>query len=183
MQAYIDKIKESVHKLAVSQTAIDDEEIVFHTLRGLSIVFNSFKTTMRTRIEPVSFDELISLMNAKDNRVGKDQTGNSVTADSTIAFVASVGTANVQQSCTGDDGVMIGNSSKLPVAHSGKGLLSTTPPSFVLSNLLHDNQTNRVLHQGPYLQGLHPLHHPSRQFSHIAQFSPKSIVAQKAWSP
>ena len=83
MQAYIDQIKE-----CAAGSILDDEELVFHALNGLPSAFNSFKTPLRARAEPIKFDELISLPNAEDMHVTKDQASDVTTVENSSAFVA-----------------------------------------------------------------------------------------------
>ena len=47
VQAYVNQIKEFARKLAATGSSLDDEELVYHTLKGLPPAFNSFKITMR----------------------------------------------------------------------------------------------------------------------------------------
>lgn len=66
---YIDKIKELAQKLAAAGSPIDDNELVFHTLRGLPKAFNGLKTAVRavrTRGHTLSFDEVIMMLNSED---------------------------------------------------------------------------------------------------------------------
>lgn len=65
IEVYIDKIKEISQKHA----ATGDDELVFHTLRGLPPVFNGLKTVVRAfsaRGAKLSFDEVVALLNSED---------------------------------------------------------------------------------------------------------------------
>lgn len=49
IEKYIDAIKEFAQKLAAIGSPVNDDDLVFHTLRGLPKEFNGFKTAIRTR--------------------------------------------------------------------------------------------------------------------------------------
>lgn len=53
-------------KLGVVGILFDDEELLHIALKGLSKDFNSFKSAIRTRSAQLTFDELITLLNAKE---------------------------------------------------------------------------------------------------------------------
>lgn len=62
MEKYIDTIKDYSQKLAAAGNPLSDDDLIFHTLHGLSNTeFKGFKTAVRTRgIETFTFDELVS---------------------------------------------------------------------------------------------------------------------------
>lgn len=47
IECYVDTIKEYAQKLAAAGSCVDDDDLIFHTLRGLPGVFNGLKTTVR----------------------------------------------------------------------------------------------------------------------------------------
>lgn len=59
---YLIRIKEIVDKLATVAVKIDDEDVLLYTLNGLPVEYNSFRTSIRTRRESVSLDELHALL-------------------------------------------------------------------------------------------------------------------------
>lgn len=46
MEAYTDTLKDYAQKLAAAGSPVDEEDLIFHTLRGLPKVFNGFKTAI-----------------------------------------------------------------------------------------------------------------------------------------
>lgn len=77
MDTYLDSIKEIVQKLAASGAQVDDEELIFHTLNGLKKGYKSFKQTIRTRTEHLSFSSFSSMLLAEELHVAQDQVDTS----------------------------------------------------------------------------------------------------------
>ncbi|KAG5530931.1 hypothetical protein RHGRI_025767 [Rhododendron griersonianum] len=65
MEKYIDTIKEYAQKLAAAGCPMAEDDLVFHTLRGLPKAFNGFKTAVRTSFSGHS--ELRTLVLCKVN--------------------------------------------------------------------------------------------------------------------
>ncbi|KAG5535121.1 hypothetical protein RHGRI_023041 [Rhododendron griersonianum] len=76
MDNYLDSIKEIVQKLAASGAQVD-EELIFHTLNGLKKGYKSFKQTIRTRTEHLSFSSFSSMLLAEELHVAQDQVDTS----------------------------------------------------------------------------------------------------------
>lgn len=79
MEAYIDTLKDYAQKLAAVGSPIDEEDLIFHTLRGLPKVFNGFKTTIRTRGSTITFDELVTMLNGEDLQLLQETDSESTT--------------------------------------------------------------------------------------------------------
>ena len=62
MEAYLFKIKEIVNQLALASVIINDEDLVLLTPNGLTDEFDAFTTSIRSRSEPITMDELSSLL-------------------------------------------------------------------------------------------------------------------------
>lgn len=65
IEVYVDTIKEYAQKLVAVGSPVDDDDLIFHTLRGLLPVFNGFKTTIRAiraRGDRISFDEVVNML-------------------------------------------------------------------------------------------------------------------------
>ena len=45
---------------------IDEEDVLIHTLNGLPHEFNAFKTSIRTRAQPITIEELHTLLKAEE---------------------------------------------------------------------------------------------------------------------
>ena len=66
VDVYLQKIKVVRDKLLSIGVAIDDEELLHITLKGLPKDFNAFRSAIRTRSTKLSFDELSTMLNAKE---------------------------------------------------------------------------------------------------------------------
>ncbi|KAF8397297.1 hypothetical protein HHK36_016210 [Tetracentron sinense] len=63
------KIKAIRDKLAIVSVHIDDEDMLLHTLKGLSSEYNGFKSAIRTKSEPLSLEELHALLRAEEEAI------------------------------------------------------------------------------------------------------------------
>lgn len=101
MDSYLVSIKEIVQKLAAFGSQVNDEELIFHTLNGLKTGYKSFKQTIRTRTEPLSFGTFSSMLLAKELHVSQEEDitstilvaphQNSTSSNSTIGSSSSSG--------------------------------------------------------------------------------------------
>ena len=66
MDVYLQKIKVVRDKLLAVGVIVDDEELLPIAIKGLPKEFNAFRSTIRTRSTQLSFDELSTLLNAKE---------------------------------------------------------------------------------------------------------------------
>lgn len=76
MEQYLDSIKVLIQRLESSGSHMDDEELVFHTLRGLpNSEYRSFKQAVRTRLAtaPLTFCGLVSMLMAEDLYLDTEQ--------------------------------------------------------------------------------------------------------------
>lgn len=96
MEKYIDTIKEYAQKLGVAGSPVNEDDLIFHTLRGLPKVFNGFKTAVRTRGGTITFAELINMLNGEDLQLLQE----SDTYISSV-LVATHGNKSVQDTSTG----------------------------------------------------------------------------------
>lgn len=62
VEEYLKQVKDIVDQLAIAFCPVSDEDLVFHILHGLPSVYDAFKTFIRTRSEPITIDDLISLL-------------------------------------------------------------------------------------------------------------------------
>lgn len=62
----MDKIKEFAQKLEAAGSPLGEDELIFHTLRGLKKGFKGFKTTARLRGDTLTFDELITMLKGEE---------------------------------------------------------------------------------------------------------------------
>ena len=84
VDVYLQKIKMVRDKLLAIGVAIDDEELLHITLRGLPKDFNAFRSTIQTRSTKLSFDELSTMLNAEEESL----TEGLDTKDSIFAMAA-----------------------------------------------------------------------------------------------
>ncbi|KAA8519410.1 hypothetical protein F0562_013666 [Nyssa sinensis] len=73
MKSYLDEIKQITDKLAATANLISDEEIVFVTLKGLPREYVSFKTAIRARETPITFEELSNLLLSEEINISMDE--------------------------------------------------------------------------------------------------------------
>ncbi|KAI0525156.1 hypothetical protein KFK09_004548 [Dendrobium nobile] len=62
MQQYLMRVKNLVDNISVSESQIDTEDILLYILNGLPSTYNSFKTAIRTSLNPIDLDTLYSLL-------------------------------------------------------------------------------------------------------------------------
>ncbi|PKU80705.1 Retrovirus-related Pol polyprotein from transposon TNT 1-94 [Dendrobium catenatum] len=62
MSAYLLDIKTKVDAIAAAGTRLDPEDVILYTLNGLPATYQSFKTAIRTNLQPISLDDLYSLL-------------------------------------------------------------------------------------------------------------------------
>ncbi|PKU87466.1 Retrovirus-related Pol polyprotein from transposon TNT 1-94 [Dendrobium catenatum] len=78
MQQYLIQIKNLVDNIAASGSRIDTEDIIIYILNGLPSSYNSFKTSIRTSLNPIDLDTLYSLLCSEEiamQREHKKETG------------------------------------------------------------------------------------------------------------
>ncbi|TYK06402.1 putative mitochondrial protein [Cucumis melo var. makuwa] len=68
---YTSRIKALVDKLAATSVSLEDEEILVHTLNGLLAAFNAFRTSIRTRNDNISLEELHTLFISEETTMAK----------------------------------------------------------------------------------------------------------------
>ncbi|KAE9454986.1 hypothetical protein C3L33_13112, partial [Rhododendron williamsianum] len=96
MEKYIDTIKEYAQKLGAAGSPVNEDDLIFHTLRVLPKVFNGFKTAVRTRGGTITFAELINMLNGEDLQLLQESD-----TDISYVLVATHGNKSVQDISTG----------------------------------------------------------------------------------
>ncbi|XP_020694256.2 uncharacterized protein LOC110108085 [Dendrobium catenatum] len=86
MQQYLDQIKTIVDNIAAAGSTIDMEDIVLYILNGLPAAYNSFKTAIRTSLQPINLDNLYYLLSNKEINLQYQQLQDSHHSDSTTLF-------------------------------------------------------------------------------------------------
>ena len=67
VDSYLQKIKVVRDKLLAVGVIMDDEELLHITLKGLPKEYNAFRSAIRTRSTHVSFNDLSTMLNAKED--------------------------------------------------------------------------------------------------------------------
>ena len=62
MEDYLNQFKTISDQLALASAPVDDEDLVLLVLNGLPDEYNAFKTTIRARSDPISMEDLSSLL-------------------------------------------------------------------------------------------------------------------------
>ena len=71
IDVYLQKNKVVRDKLLSVGVVIDDEQLLHITLKGLPKDFNAFRSAIRTRNTKLSFDELSTMLNAKEESLNE----------------------------------------------------------------------------------------------------------------
>uniref|UniRef100_A0A2N9EXZ4 CCHC-type domain-containing protein n=1 Tax=Fagus sylvatica TaxID=28930 RepID=A0A2N9EXZ4_FAGSY len=91
---FLQRVKESRDKLEAVDVHISDEEILHVVLKGLPIEFHSIRSAIRTRNDPISFDELRVLLFSRM----KNSLKTSVEPSKDLPLMAMLSTGNRFQS-------------------------------------------------------------------------------------
>ncbi|KAI0496144.1 hypothetical protein KFK09_022451 [Dendrobium nobile] len=86
MQQYLMQIKNLVDNISVSGSKIDTEDIILYILNGLPSTYNSFKTTIRTSLNPIDLDTLYSLLCCEEITIQQDTQKEASTNHDSPAF-------------------------------------------------------------------------------------------------
>lgn len=65
------EIKEIKDKLANVSTVINEDDLMIYALNGQPTVYNTFRTSMRTRSQSVTFSKLHVLLKSKESAIEK----------------------------------------------------------------------------------------------------------------
>ncbi|PKU76601.1 Retrovirus-related Pol polyprotein from transposon TNT 1-94 [Dendrobium catenatum] len=74
MAQYLLEIKTKVDSLAAAGAPIATEEIIHYTLDGLPSTYQSFKTSIRTNLQPISLDDLYTLLCSEELNLAHETT-------------------------------------------------------------------------------------------------------------
>ncbi|PKU70484.1 Retrovirus-related Pol polyprotein from transposon TNT 1-94 [Dendrobium catenatum] len=96
MTQYLLEIKSKVDAIQEMGHTIDPEDVILYTLNGLPSSYQSFKTAIRTNLQPLSLDDLYSLLCSEEQLLLQEATKDLQTmqiTDNSVAFAASRGRA------------------------------------------------------------------------------------------
>ncbi|PKU80620.1 Retrovirus-related Pol polyprotein from transposon TNT 1-94 [Dendrobium catenatum] len=91
MPQYLLAVKTIVDAIAATGSPLDPEEVIFYTLNGLPVQYQSFKTTIRTNLQPLSLDDLYTLLCSEELNLVQETTSalqNLQLTDPTTALAA-----------------------------------------------------------------------------------------------
>ena len=71
VDVYLQKIKVVRGKLLAVGVFLDDEELLHIAIKGMPKEYNAFRSTIRTRSSQISFDELATMLNAKEESMNE----------------------------------------------------------------------------------------------------------------
>ncbi|KAI0520010.1 hypothetical protein KFK09_007475 [Dendrobium nobile] len=88
MSQYLSEIKNLVDQIAASGSVVDNEDIILYIINGLPSSYQSFKTSIRTMLTPISLDNLYPLLLSEEINIISDATRNIPATDSNLALYA-----------------------------------------------------------------------------------------------
>ncbi|PKU73790.1 Retrovirus-related Pol polyprotein from transposon TNT 1-94 [Dendrobium catenatum] len=74
MAQYLLSIKSLVDAIAATGSPLDPEEVIFYTLHGLPSQYQAFKTSIRTNLQPLSLDDLYTLLCSEELNMAQEVT-------------------------------------------------------------------------------------------------------------
>lgn len=85
---YLHSIKATADELAIINSPLDDVDLVIHTLNGLGSEYREIATAIRTRENPISFDDLHDLLSDFENYLNREEnnTSSPIMATANAAF-------------------------------------------------------------------------------------------------
>ncbi|PKU86073.1 Retrovirus-related Pol polyprotein from transposon TNT 1-94 [Dendrobium catenatum] len=86
MQQYLDQIKKLEDNIAAAGSTVDTEDIILYILNGLPTGYNSFKTTIRASLQPISLDDLYSLLSREEINLQHQMLQDSQQSETTALF-------------------------------------------------------------------------------------------------
>ncbi|PKU84201.1 Retrovirus-related Pol polyprotein from transposon TNT 1-94 [Dendrobium catenatum] len=69
MVQYLSEIKQRVDAISAAGSTIEPEDIILYTLNGLPYSYNAFKTSIRTKLHPISLDDLYALLCSEETNL------------------------------------------------------------------------------------------------------------------
>ncbi|KAI0531254.1 hypothetical protein KFK09_000807 [Dendrobium nobile] len=94
MTNYLLEIKSKVDLIAAAGCQIDPEDVILYTLNGLPATYQAFKTAIRTNLQPLSLDDLYSLLCMEEQNLIQEAANDLQQiqlSDNTTALLASRG--------------------------------------------------------------------------------------------
>ncbi|KAE9452858.1 hypothetical protein C3L33_15238, partial [Rhododendron williamsianum] len=127
IECYVDTIKEYSQKIAAAGSPVEDDDLIFHTLRGLPKVFNGFKTTvhaLQTSGTNITFNDVINMLNGEDIQLLQESNSE---VETTSVLVATHGHGKVPEVSSSVNATPLANS--LPQSFAQLGISTSFGPS------------------------------------------------------
>ncbi|XP_020691954.1 uncharacterized protein LOC110106395 [Dendrobium catenatum] len=86
MSQYLQEIKTLVDNIAAAGSTVDTEDIILYILNGLPAAYQAFKTSIRTMIQPISLDNLYSLLLSEEINVAMESARHTTPSDPNLAL-------------------------------------------------------------------------------------------------
>ncbi|PKU60707.1 Retrovirus-related Pol polyprotein from transposon TNT 1-94 [Dendrobium catenatum] len=72
MSHYLLEVKAKVDAITAAGSTIDPEDVILYTLNGLPSSYQSFKTAIRTNLQPLNLDDFYSLLCSEEQNILQD---------------------------------------------------------------------------------------------------------------
>ncbi|PKU77160.1 hypothetical protein MA16_Dca013195 [Dendrobium catenatum] len=74
MSQYLLAIKSYIGAIAATGSPLDPKEVIFYTLNGLPAQYQAFKTSIHTNLQPLSLDDLYTLLCNEELNIAQEAT-------------------------------------------------------------------------------------------------------------
>ncbi|PKU86910.1 Retrovirus-related Pol polyprotein from transposon TNT 1-94 [Dendrobium catenatum] len=91
MAQYLIEIKNIVDNIAAAGSKVDTEDIILYILNGLPSSYQAFKTLIRTNLQPISLDDLYSLLISEEINIQADSIKQVTITDQSTALYSARG--------------------------------------------------------------------------------------------
>ncbi|PKU80139.1 Retrovirus-related Pol polyprotein from transposon TNT 1-94 [Dendrobium catenatum] len=72
MSQFLLTVKTKVDAIAATGSPLTSEEVIFYTLNGLPAQYQAFKTAIRTNLQPISIDDLYTLLCSEEQNLAQE---------------------------------------------------------------------------------------------------------------
>ncbi|PKU65197.1 Retrovirus-related Pol polyprotein from transposon TNT 1-94 [Dendrobium catenatum] len=86
MTAYLSEIKTIVDQISEAGSSVDPEDVIHHILNGLPQIYQSFKSSIRTSIFPLTLEQIYPLLLSEEINLAADAARFSSIQDPTLAL-------------------------------------------------------------------------------------------------
>ncbi|KAL0920123.1 hypothetical protein M5K25_009234 [Dendrobium thyrsiflorum] len=100
MSQYLTEIKTLVDHISAAGSIVVHEDIILYTLNDLTPQYQSFKTFIKTQLNPISLNNFYSLLLSKEINLLADSTKSQLTTNPSYALYSTRGRASRNQGCS-----------------------------------------------------------------------------------